>query len=285
MCRAWCRSLALFKIYALSVLAFVGSVSEPDKETVTAENLALQGLSAGPFSHIFPSFLLRRGSGCGLKIDVDDSQLTSKAARFRVAFRSAQLSSGMERIRAAKDHCDRTLDSFAASWDEKYFRPSTAYFTTSAFQLLNGTDSLRCRRNLLVHEMQSFAATLKRQSDNVLDIAQAICIACTCLWRSSVVRSIRANLVLSLVPHVSHVMVCARLPDSILSKKILAASWCALKDLIARGIIIAPQPCPTTFVLSGLALANAFLPRQLSMTYFSKLLFAVTDFASLCPDC
>ena len=137
MCRAWCRDLALFKIYSLSVLAFVGSVSEPDKETVTDENLALQGLSAGPFSHIFPSFLLRRGSGCGRKIDVDDSQLTSKAARFRVAFRSPQLSSGMERIRAAKDHCDRTLDSFAVSWDDKYFRSSTAYVTTSAFQLVH----------------------------------------------------------------------------------------------------------------------------------------------------
>ena len=81
-------------------------------------------------------------------------------------------------------------------------------------------------------------------------------------------RSTRANLVLSLVPYVSHVMVCARLPDSILPKKILAASWCALKDLIACGIIIAAQPCSATFVLSNLAPANACLPRLSSMTYF-----------------
>ena len=106
------------KNYALSVLAFVGSISEPDKETVPAENLALQRLLTGPVSHIFPSSLLRRGSGCGHEMYVDDSQLTSKAARFRFA---------------AKDHCDRTLDSFAASWDERYFRSSTAYFTTSGF--------------------------------------------------------------------------------------------------------------------------------------------------------
>ena len=44
--RASWQSLVLrlvsFKIYTLSVLAFVGSVCEPDKETVTAENSSLQ---------------------------------------------------------------------------------------------------------------------------------------------------------------------------------------------------------------------------------------------------
>ena len=44
--RASSQSLVLrlvsFKIYTLSVLAFVGSVREPDKETVTAENVSLQ---------------------------------------------------------------------------------------------------------------------------------------------------------------------------------------------------------------------------------------------------
>ena len=55
-----------FKISALPVLAFVGSVSEPDKESVTAENLALKRLSAGPL-HALPSSMRRRGSACGLK--------------------------------------------------------------------------------------------------------------------------------------------------------------------------------------------------------------------------
>ena len=42
----------------------------PDAATITAVNLALQRLSAGLF-HSIPSALLRRGSACGLKIDVD----------------------------------------------------------------------------------------------------------------------------------------------------------------------------------------------------------------------
>ena len=46
------------------------------------------------------------------------------------------------------------------------------------------------------------------------------------------------------------VMVCTRLPDSILSKKILDASWRAQKDILACGIISAALPCFTMFVLS-----------------------------------
>ena len=85
-----------FKIFALSVLTFMGSVAEPDNATIAAENMALQRLSAGP-SHALLAALLWRRSTCGLKIDVDGIQLTSKAARFRVASRSDVLSAGMAR--------------------------------------------------------------------------------------------------------------------------------------------------------------------------------------------
>ena len=42
-----------FNIHALSVLTFVGSMAEPDKETISAETAALQRLSAG-FLHALP---------------------------------------------------------------------------------------------------------------------------------------------------------------------------------------------------------------------------------------
>ena len=63
--KVWSKRLVSFKIYALSVLSFVGSVAEPDTATVAAENLALQRLSAGPF-YLIPSALHPRGSTCGL---------------------------------------------------------------------------------------------------------------------------------------------------------------------------------------------------------------------------
>ena len=77
------QRLVPFKIYASSVLSFVGSVAEPDTATTVAENRALQRLSAGPF-HASLSALLRRRSACGLKIDVDGIQLTSKAVVFEL---------------------------------------------------------------------------------------------------------------------------------------------------------------------------------------------------------
>ena len=110
--------LISFKMFSFSVLAFVGSVCEPDKETVTGGNLALQSLPAGPL-HAPLAALQRRRSSCGLKTDADGTQPMSKAARFRVACHSAQLSPGRDRIRAAKDHCDLILDSFTVTADPR----------------------------------------------------------------------------------------------------------------------------------------------------------------------
>ena len=131
--QSFVQRLVAFKIYALSVLSFIGSVAQPDTATITAENLALQRLSAGPL-HSVPSALLRRGSAVGLKVDVDGVELTSKAGRFRVASRSDVVSADMARTGAAKDCDGSTIDSCARSWDDMYLHTSTAHFTAVAFQ-------------------------------------------------------------------------------------------------------------------------------------------------------
>ena len=172
--RAWCRGLSLSKSVRYPFSLLLGQFVNLTRRQSLRKICLSRGLSAGPF-HALPLAVLRRGSSCGHKIDVNGIQLTSRAARFRVASCSAQLTPGMARIRAAMDHCDRTLDSFTVSWDKKYYHSSTAYSATSAFQLVYGMDSLRCLRDLRAHKMQSDAATLLRQSGNILDIAQAIC--------------------------------------------------------------------------------------------------------------
>ena len=58
-----------FKIYAISVLSFIGSVCAPDKATLTAENHGLQCTTAGPYNAITSS-LLQVGSICGLGPDL-----------------------------------------------------------------------------------------------------------------------------------------------------------------------------------------------------------------------
>ena len=58
-----------FKIYAISVLCFIGSVCGPDKATLKAENHALQWTTAGPCNTI-PSSVLGVGYVRGLGLDL-----------------------------------------------------------------------------------------------------------------------------------------------------------------------------------------------------------------------
>ena len=71
-----------FKIYALSVLGYLGSVSAPDRATLTEEAHALQCITAGPYNAI-PTDLLRAGSTCGLGPDTFGIHTLSLSARER----------------------------------------------------------------------------------------------------------------------------------------------------------------------------------------------------------
>ena len=92
-----------FKIYAISVLSFIGSVCAPDKATLKAENHALQCTPAGPYNAI-PSNLLGVGSVCGLGPDHVGIHSISLAAPYRAAACSTTLCQGLEKIQAARGH-------------------------------------------------------------------------------------------------------------------------------------------------------------------------------------
>ena len=79
-----------FKIHAISVLSFIGSVCAPDNATLTAGNHGLQCTTAGPYKAI-PSSLLQVGSICGLDPDLVGIHSISLAARYRVAAGSSTL--------------------------------------------------------------------------------------------------------------------------------------------------------------------------------------------------
>ena len=84
------------KIYAISVLNFIGSVCAPDQATLKAENYAIQCTTAGPYNAI-PSNLLAVGSVCGLGPVLVGIQSLSLAARYRVAACSSFLRRGLEK--------------------------------------------------------------------------------------------------------------------------------------------------------------------------------------------
>ena len=73
--------LCAFKIYAISVLSFIGSVCAPDKATLKAENHALQCTTARPYNTL-PFNLLGVGYICGLGPDLVGIHSISLAARY-----------------------------------------------------------------------------------------------------------------------------------------------------------------------------------------------------------
>ena len=90
-----------FKIYAISVLSFIGSVCAPDNATLKAEDHALQCTTARPYNAI-PSSLLLVSSICGLGPDLIGIHSISLAARYRVAACSSTLRRGLEKVTEAR---------------------------------------------------------------------------------------------------------------------------------------------------------------------------------------
>ena len=89
-----------FKIFALSVLGYIGSISAPDEATLKEEAHASQCTTAGPHNAI-PADLLRVGSMCGLGLDIHGIHTISLAARYRTASNSGTLANGLAKIQAA----------------------------------------------------------------------------------------------------------------------------------------------------------------------------------------
>ena len=100
--KVWSRDCDL-KIYAVSVLSYIGSVCAPDQATFKAEALGLQCTIAGPYNAI-PTGLLGVGSVCGLGPDLVGIHSISLAARYRTAACSNTLNQGLDKIQAARGY-------------------------------------------------------------------------------------------------------------------------------------------------------------------------------------
>ena len=103
-----------FKIYAISVLSFTGSVCAPDKATLKAENHAFQCTTAGPYNAC-PSTLLGLGSICRLGPDL--------AARYPVAACSTTLSQALEKSNTVRGHNCTPLFALSPIWENIFLFP------------------------------------------------------------------------------------------------------------------------------------------------------------------
>ena len=125
-----------FKIYALSVLGYMGSISAPDEATLKEEAHAPQCTTAGSCNAI-PTHLSRAGSVCGLGIDLCGIRIISLAARFRTATCFGALANGLAKIRAARDYDGASIFALTPEWEEKFLRTSMAFSTMKACEYVH----------------------------------------------------------------------------------------------------------------------------------------------------
>ena len=129
------EQLCDFKIYACSVLSFIGSVCAPAKATLKTENHALQCTTAGPYNAL-PSTLLGVGSERGHGPRLVGIHSISLAARYRVAACSTTLRQGLEKIQTARGHNSAPIFALSSVWEKEFLAPSMACSTASAFDIV-----------------------------------------------------------------------------------------------------------------------------------------------------
>ena len=170
-----------FKIYAISVLSFIGSVCAPDKATLKAENRALQCSTARPYNAITSS-LLEVGSTCGLGPDLVGIHYVSLAARYRVAACLSTLRRGPEKVNDARGHNCTPLFALSPAWEHEFLFPSMTFHTTNASDIicrLDRDDTLdevpqnqiqKVATSLLLDKLraQDFAGPLSSRASRVL---------------------------------------------------------------------------------------------------------------------
>ena len=120
--KSWVERLCDLKIYAVSVLSYIGSICAPDKSTLKAEAHALQCTTAGPYNAT-PTNLLGVCSVCGLGPDKVGIHAISLAARYRTAACSNTLSQGFQKVQAAREY-DFPVIALSSIWEKEFLVPS-----------------------------------------------------------------------------------------------------------------------------------------------------------------
>ena len=193
-----------FKIYAISVLSFIGSVCAPDKATLKAENHALQCTTAGQYN-TKPSNLLGVGSVCGLGPDLVGIHSISLAARYRVAACSTTLSQGLEKIQTARGHNSAPIFALSPVWQKEFPAPSMACSTANAFDIVCRLDRDGKLDEAPQNKKQKVATGLLRDNLHEQDFAGPIS-----LRASKVLKPISRCRVADILPHMKLVSRASR---------------------------------------------------------------------------
>ena len=192
------------KIYAISVLSFIGSVCAPDKATLKAENHALQCTTAGPYNAI-TSKLLEVGSICGLGPDLVGIQSISVAARYRVAACSSTLRRGLEKVNEARGHNCTPLFALSPAWEREFLFPSMTFHTAHAFDVVCRLDRDDILDEVPQNKEQNIATGLLLDKQRTQDFAGPLSSRAT-----RVLGPISGHCIADILPHLKRVSPASR---------------------------------------------------------------------------
>ena len=192
------------KIYAISVLSFIGSVCAPDKATLKAENHALQCTTAGPYNAI-TSKLLEVGSICGLGLDLVGIQSISVAARYRVAACSSTLRRGLEKVNEARGHNCTPLFALSPAWEREFLFPSMTFHTAHAFDVVCRLDRDDILDEVPQNKEQNIATGLLLDKQRTQDFAGPLSSRAT-----RVLGPISGHCIADILPHLKRVSPASR---------------------------------------------------------------------------
>ena len=162
-----------FKIYALSVLGYIGSISAPDGATLKEEAHASQCTTASPYDSI-PTDLRRAASVCGLRPDMLGIHTLSLAARFRTASDSGTLTNGLAKIQAAREYDNAPIFALRSEWKEKFLKPSMAHSTMEAPAIVRRLDHYGKLDESPQDKKQKAATALLRDEFQKQDFAKPV---------------------------------------------------------------------------------------------------------------
>ena len=97
-----------YKVYALPVQGYIGSLAAPDQATLTEESRALQRLGAGPYNANVPNVDVRQRTRSG-----------NQRLRNQSTWSAQRQGSGSPRIQATSTEWDR-----CAPWRCRHYQPT-----------------------------------------------------------------------------------------------------------------------------------------------------------------
>ena len=228
-----------FKIFALSVLGYLGFISAPDGAILKEEAMRCKALPLAPHNAI-PTDLLRAGSACGLGIDLFGIRILSLAARFRTLANSNTLADGLAKISAARQYDGASLFGLTPEWEEKFLQTSMPCCTMEASEYTSHSDHAGRIADSPSDKKQKAATTLLRDAIQKQDFSLPIAARA-----SKIFGPISRHLMAQILPMICNAARASRPGLAVGILCVLCNGMCAAQRIHMAGFSLTLQRAPS----------------------------------------